>query len=128
MLGLAVNQILFAILAIVASTLPQGSVTIFQFAFNLEYFPIGIIAISFAVASFPLFFPSIFPMTTSMRFDRCFHARREILLMIPLSILFLVLQAQLVRLVVSAGNFDWTATIQTADALAFLLYPSFLNH
>ena len=45
--------------------------------------------------------------------------RQLIFLIVPLSILFLIVRAQIVRVVVGAGAFDWIATIRTADLLAF---------
>jgi len=38
-LGLAVSQLLFLVLAIIASTMQAGSVTVFQFAYNIQFFP-----------------------------------------------------------------------------------------
>lgn len=34
----------------------------------------------------------------------------------------MLLRAQIVRVVLGTGQFDWVATINTADALAFLLW------
>ncbi len=120
LLGIATSQILFLILAILATTLVAGSVTVFQFAYNIQFFAVGIVGISFAVAVFPTLSTHAskehmedFVKTLSTTI------RQVLFLMIPLMTLFLVLRAQIVRVVVGAGAFDWAATIATADTLAF---------
>ena len=52
-LSLAVNQINFIVITVIASTLAGGSLAIFNLANNLQSFPIGIFGLSFAVAAFP---------------------------------------------------------------------------
>lgn len=119
-LGLAVNQVLFVILTIIASTLVVGSVTIFQFAYNIQFFAVGIIGVSFAIAVFPSLSEAI-ESDNKKKFVEIFISttRQVLYLMIPMMLLFLILRAQIVRVVVGAGAFDWAATISTADTLAF---------
>lgn len=120
MLGIIVNQLLFLVLTIIATTLVTGSVTIFQFAYNIQFFPIGIFGVSFAVAAFPLF--SEFAQHKNIDGFRSSFAstiRQVLFFLIPFTLLFLILRAQIVRVVVGAGAFDWTSTILTADTLAF---------
>ena len=50
-LSLATFQINLLVITMLASTLGDGSITIFNFANNLQYFPVGIIGISFAIAA-----------------------------------------------------------------------------
>jgi putative peptidoglycan lipid II flippase len=45
--------------------------------------------------------------------------RQLLFLLVPMTVVFLVLRAQAVRLVVGAGAFDWESTVLTADTLAF---------
>ena len=52
-LSLAINQINFIVITIIASTLVGGSLAVFNLANNLQSFPIGIFGLSFAVAAFP---------------------------------------------------------------------------
>jgi putative peptidoglycan lipid II flippase len=120
MIGIVVNQLLFFVLMIIATTLPTGSVTVFQFAYNIQFFPIGIIGVSFAIAAFPLFSEHI-QREDIKSFRESFSStiRQTLFLLIPFMILFLILRSQIVRVVVGAGAFDWTATILTADTLAF---------
>ncbi|OGL70451.1 murein biosynthesis integral membrane protein MurJ [Candidatus Uhrbacteria bacterium RIFCSPHIGHO2_02_FULL_47_44] len=120
MIGIGTNQILFLILTIIASTLAVGSVTVFQFAYNVEFFPIGIFGVSYAIAVFPTFAEHV-AANKMEKFQTVFASsiRQLLFFMIPATIAFLLLRAQIVRLVVGAGAFDWNATILAADTLAF---------
>lgn len=120
LLALAAQQIMFIAATILASTLPSGSIAIFNFANNLQYFPVGIIGISFAMAAFPTL-SSLAAQKEIKRFaEQVGHTTRIILFfIIPLTVIFLILRAQIVRVVLGSGNFDWRATVETADALAF---------
>lgn len=119
-LGLAVSQFMVLILSVLASTLVAGSLTIFQFAYNIQFFPVGIIGVSFAIAIFPAL--SEFSQKNDMTsfIDAIQNTTRQLLyLLVPMTLLFLMFRAQIVRVVVGAGEFDWVATIATADTLAF---------
>jgi putative peptidoglycan lipid II flippase len=120
LLGIATSQILFLILAILASTLVVGSLTIFQFAYNIQFFAVGIIGVSYAIAVFPSL--STFVKEGDMqRYVSTLSStiRQMLYLLLPMSVLFLIMRAQIVRVIVGAGQFDWAATIATADTLAF---------
>lgn len=120
MIGIGINQILFLILMIIATTLPSGSVTIFQFAYNIEFFPVGIFGVAYAIASFPSLAEAIaHNKLKEFREILSSTVRQLFFFMIPTTIVFLLLRAQIVRLVVGAGAFDWHATILAADTLAF---------
>lgn len=121
-LSLAVAQLNFLFMTTFASTLQEGSVTMLQFAYNLNYFPIGVIAVSYAIAAFPAMCDAVQKQSEVTRtFKEVFGAtvRQLLFLMIPATVLFLLLRAQIVRLVLGAHNFSWEATILTANALAF---------
>lgn len=119
-LGLATTQLNLVAITAIASTLTIGSVAIFNFANNLQYFPIGIIGISFAVAAFPTLSGLIAEKRKEEMVSHLSHTIRQILFFIfPLTIIFLLLRAQIVRVVLGTGLFDWNATILTADTLAF---------
>ncbi len=120
-LGLAVNQVNFILMTVIASTLAVGSVTIMQFAFNLNYFAVGVIGVSYAVAVFP----TLCELHNQKKQNELIEvfsrtARQMLLFLVPATIMFLLLRAQVVRLVVGAGEFDWNATILTANTLGIL--------
>ncbi len=120
MLGIAVGQIDFVILTVLATTLAAGSVTVFQVAYNIQYFVVGIVGVSFAIAAFPTLSEAA-EQKDNERFIRSFEqaVRQSLFFSIPLMVVFLVLRAQIVRVVAGAGAFDWHATILAADTLAF---------
>jgi len=116
--GLAVTQINLVVLLALASALPVGSIAVFHLANNLQSFPIGIFGISFAVAAFPSLARSAGAKRDDEFRDTLSSASRKILfLLIPSTALFILLRAQIVRLALGAGIFDWTDTIRTADVL-----------
>ncbi|MDD4995417.1 MAG: murein biosynthesis integral membrane protein MurJ [Patescibacteria group bacterium] len=125
-LSLAVNNINIIVITAIASTLAAGSVAVFNLANNLQYFPVGIIGFSFAIAAFPTI--SEFAASESWeKFRKAFsNTVRDILFfMIPASIVFLLLRAQIVRVILGYGEFSWEDTILTADALAFFALSLF---
>jgi putative peptidoglycan lipid II flippase len=102
-----------------ASLLPVGSVTIFNYANNLQGVPTGLIGIPFALAVFPVLSASVAKGDKDEFIKNLSSTMRQIIfLIIPISIVFMLVRAQIVRVVLGSGEFDWTATIQTADALA----------
>jgi putative peptidoglycan lipid II flippase len=117
-MGLAVTQINLLIVTIIASTLATGSLTIFNFANNLQSFPLGIFAIPFALAVFPVLSHHAARSERDAFIENFSKTFRQILFfVIPASILILVLRAQIVRIVLGAGKFDWEDTILTFQAL-----------
>lgn len=124
--GLAVNQVNQIVINIIASTLIAGSVAVFNFGFNLATFPIGIFAVSLAIASFPYFSES----ANNGDIKGFIHQfsitlRRILYLIIPTSIFILLLRAQIVRLVLGAGRFDWADTVMTLETLGFFSFSLF---
>ena len=125
-MSLATAQINLIVMTVLASTLGVGSIAIFNFANNLQYFAVGIIGISFAVAAFPALSELIAKGKQSDMIEQLIRTTRQILFFIlPMSILFLVLRAQIVRTVLGSGAFDWDDTIATADTLAFFSFSLF---
>ncbi|NIP32796.1 murein biosynthesis integral membrane protein MurJ [Candidatus Saccharibacteria bacterium] len=125
-MSLAVNNINLIIITAIASTLAAGSIAVFNLANNLQYFPIGIIGFSFAIAAFPTI--SEFAAEKSwVKYKKAFsNTVRDILFfIIPASVIFLLLRAQIVRVVLGYGQFTWEDTILTADALAFFALSLF---
>ncbi|MFA6485780.1 MAG: murein biosynthesis integral membrane protein MurJ [Candidatus Magasanikbacteria bacterium] len=119
-LGLAISNVNSVIITILASTLAVGSVATYSFADNLQWVPIGVIGIPFALAAFPALSAAAGKKNMNDFVGSLAGTARQILfLIIPLSIIFLVLRAQIVRVILGSGEFDWTATINTADTLAF---------
>ena len=125
-LTVATNQINLFIMTIFASTLASGSLAVFNFANNLQSIPLALFGISFATAVFPRL------STLSARKDRAgfshtFYrtAKRILLFVIPITALILVLRAQIVRVVLGTGQFDWEDTVLTFGVLGILALSLF---
>ena len=125
-LGLAMSQFNAIVVTILASLLPVGSITVFNYANNIKDVPTGIIGIAFAIAVFPLLSQLTAESNIKEFGSRISNTARQIIfLIIPISICFLLLRAQIVRVVLGNGAFDWDATIRTADTLAFFSFGLF---
>lgn len=117
-MGLAVTQINFLIVTILASTLAAGSLAIFNLANNIQSVPLGMIGVSFAVAAFPTlsaYWSRNKKREFTLNFSKTF--RQISFFIIPFSVTFIVLRAQIVRVVLGSGKFDWEDTILTFQAL-----------
>lgn len=125
-LGLAINQLNLVTITILASLLPVGSVAIFNFANNLQAVPIGIIGIPFALAVFPILSAAAAKHNNAEFITKLSATIRKILfLIIPSAIIILLVRAQIVRVLYGTGKFDWSATINTANTLAFFALSLF---
>ncbi len=123
-LSLAIGQINLLVVTIVASTLASGSLAIFNFANNLQSFPIGIFGISFAVAAFPALSAAAFNRERLV--NNFSYALRQILFfIIPSTILLITLRAQIIRVILGTGAFSWRDTVLTIDTLGFFALSLF---
>jgi len=119
-LGMATKQINIIAITVIASTLASGSIAIFSFADNLQSVPSGIVGISFGIAIFPTLAALAAKNNLTEMSTRIAETTQQILfLIIPLTLLFLLLRAQIVRVILGTGQFNWEDTILTAHALAF---------
>ena len=121
-LTLSFNQIVLLILVSFASLMTVGSVSVFQFAYNLQSVPLAIIGVSYSVAAFPLL-AQLFAKGERNTFTlHILTALRHIMFWsIPISVLIIVLRAHVVRIVLGSGAFDWSDTRLTAAVLAVLV-------
>lgn len=118
-LGLAAMQFAFLAVTAIASLLGAGSIAIFQLSYNLQSIPLAVIGLSYSIAAFPTMTELIVKKERSLFFDHLFSASRHILFWtLPSAVLFVVLRAQIVRVVLGAGAFSWVDTRLTAASLA----------
>ena len=124
--ALGLTQLNIVIIFAIASTLDEGTRAVWQFADNLQHFPINIFGVSLALAAFPVF-SEAFAENNIVMFKKVFseNFRRILFFIIPVSIGVLLLRAQIVRLVYGAGAFDWEDTIATADTLGMFALSLF---
>jgi putative peptidoglycan lipid II flippase len=118
-LDLAVTQIDLTVATIIASTLARGSVSIMNLANNLQSVPYSFIGVSYAVAAYPSLTRFAVKNEKDRFIDSVNGVTRQILFfVIPVSIVLLLLRAQVVRIILGSGRFNWSDTERTADALA----------
>ncbi len=120
--ALASTQITLVVLVAIASFLGAGSISVFMLAYNLQAAPLTIIGLSYSIAAFP----TLARLHASGKHDDFVRhietALRHITLWSVVATIFIiVLRAQLVRVILGAGAFDWTATRLTAAALALFI-------
>ena len=122
-LGLAFNNLSLIYIISLASFLKGGSISVFNFAFNLQSVPLNIIGISYAVAAFPTLAKSFGSGKKDEFIGHLKEAARAIVFWsIPVIFLFVVLRAQIVRVILGSSNFSWDNTRLVAACLAILHY------
>lgn len=113
------NEIAELFLISFASVFVVGSISIFNFSFNLQSVPFSIIGISYSLAAFPTL-TRLFTGGHREEFvsQMITSSRHIIFWSLPVTVLFIVLRAQIVRVILGAGRFNWDDTRLTAAALA----------
>lgn len=123
-LSLAISQINLVVVTIIASTLAAGSLAVFNFANNLQSFPIGVFGISFAVAAFPTLSASAFNEKKLVD-NFSYTLRRILFFIIPSTVLLITLRAQIIRVILGTGEFSWRDTVLTINSLGFFALSLF---
>lgn len=125
-LTLSLNQLVLLLFISIATTLTVGSVSVFQFAFNIQSVPLAIIGMSYSVAAFPTL-SHLFAKRDQVAFNiQLLTALRHILFWsVPLIGLIVVLRAHIVRVLLGSGEFDWSDTRLTAAVLALFALSLF---
>lgn len=120
MLGLAAAQLNFIVATVLASSLPEGSVTSFYYAFQLSQLPVGVLGVSVAVALFPT-------LSRDAALGRVPEIRRQvagalrilIFLGAPLTAALIVLAEPITSVFFQYGLFSEQSAEQTAGALTY---------
>jgi putative peptidoglycan lipid II flippase len=120
--SIAANHIALLALVVVAAGLGVGSIAVFNLAFSLQSAPLSIIGASYSVAAFPTLARFYSRGDTQLFIEQVTTAGRHIIFWsLPLVALFVVLRAQIVRVILGTGAFDWSDTRLTAAALALFV-------
>lgn len=121
-LTMALSQITLVVLLAIASLVGEGAVSIFSFAKNIQSVPLTLIGMTFSVAAFPTLVEA-FSMKNMEKFvGNIVSALRQILFWsFPVMVLFIVLRAQIVRVILGSGEFNWDDTRLTASVFALLV-------
>ncbi len=124
-LTLSMSSLAMIFLVSLASLVAAGSISVLSLSFNLQSVPLSIIGVSYSLAAFP---------TLSRRFrennleafreQMAITARFIIFWSLPVTALFIVLRAQIVRVVLGSGLFGWDDTRLVAASLALFILSS----
>lgn len=121
--ALSMTQVSYLGLVALAASLRGGSVSIFMFAFNLQMAALAVIGASYSVAAFPKL---AHMFSRGERDEFLAHvsaaARHIFFWSFPVMAIAIILRAHIVRVILGAGAFDWTATRLTAASLALLMF------
>jgi putative peptidoglycan lipid II flippase len=116
---LSITQLVIFILISIASILSVGAISVFQLSHNLQSVPLAIVGMSYSVAAFPTL-ASFLSKGERQKFkEHIITATKHIIFWsLPAVVLFIVLRAQIVRVLFGSGEFTWADTRLTAAALA----------
>jgi putative peptidoglycan lipid II flippase len=118
-LSSSLSNITFLIMSSLATLLAVGSVSVFQFAYNIQTTPLMIIGVSYATAAFPMLAKHF----AEGKHDDFANVLREsvrtmLFFALPIMALTIVLRAHIVRVLLGAGVFSWNDTRLVAACLA----------
>lgn len=117
-LGMGAGQINTIAITAIASTLMAGSIAVFNLANNLSMIFVNAVAVSVSTAAFPSMSMAYLKNQNDeflRKFSNIF--RQMIFVTMPLALLLLILRAQIVRVILGAGRFDWADTKLTTACL-----------
>jgi len=132
LLGVAVVQLNFLINTIIASGLPEGSLSSITFAFQLMLMPEVVIAQAIAIAALPTFSAQVASgQLDDLRSSLIATLRGLVYLALPASLGLMLLREPIVQLLYQGGQFNLDSTAMVTWALlwyaAGLLFHSILE-
>lgn len=124
--GLSAVQINLFVDIFIASLLATGSVTILNYAINLNSLPIGIIGVSTAMVTFSTLSEYISKEEHEKVQTTLTKTIHQILaLLIPATLGILLLKSEIVKLILGTGKFTGSDVILTENTLAFFALSLF---
>ena len=103
---LSANEFAEFVLISFASLLSVGSISVFNFAFNLQSVPLALIGASYSSAVFPTLLRLDHEKNIKEYLEKMIASARHIIFWsMPIMVLFIVLRAQIVRVILGAGKF-----------------------
>jgi len=118
-LTLSLNHIATIFLISLASVMTIGSISVYSFSLNIQSIPLSIIGVSYSLAAFPTLARHFSSNNLKAFVEQMVTTARHIIFWsLPLTALFIVLRAQIVRVLLGSGRFDWNDTRLTAASLA----------
>lgn len=125
-IGQSVTQINQLATIPIATRLGPANLSLYRWANDIQDMPVGIVGVSMATVAFPVFV-ELLSQNRRQEFVEQFSkiVRQILFLIIPVTVLFLQLRAQLVRVIIGAGEVSWPETIATAQTLGFFALSFF---
>jgi putative peptidoglycan lipid II flippase len=121
-LTLSARQLELIFITSFASLLTAGSISVFSLASNLQAVPFAIIGVSYTLAAFPTLSRCFVNGEKEEFLEHVRVAARHILFWsLPIMAIFIVLRAQIVRVILGAGSFDWNDTRLVAASVALFV-------
>ena len=121
-LTLSMSSLTLVFLVSLASLMTPGSISILSFSINLQSIPLSIIGVSYSLAAFPTLTRRFQENNLKAFIEQMAESTRFIIFWsLPLTALLIVLRAQIVRVILGTGHFDWHDTRLTAAALALFV-------
>lgn len=119
-MGMAVAQINIFVSTILASYLAEGSITYLYYSMRLIQFPIGIFGVAMGMAVLPaLSEHAVRGDFDRLRDDFSFSLRLLFFITVPAMAGLIFLREPIVNLLFQRGEFDYAATVGTAEALLY---------
>ncbi|MDH4223074.1 MAG: murein biosynthesis integral membrane protein MurJ [candidate division Zixibacteria bacterium] len=119
-LGLASTQVNIFINTLIASLLPQGSVSYLNYSFRLMHFPLGVFGVAVATVTFPVLAEKAAHKNYGEIISTCSSSMKLIFFFtLPSAIFLAVGSKQIISLLFQHGRFGYMDTIATAQALNF---------
>lgn len=124
--GLDTSFVSLIVVSVIGSYLAAGSISIFNLANDLLAFPVGIFAVSVAIAAFPLL-TELHSAGKDGEFVKTLQQSIEQILFfaLPSTVLMLIFRAYIVRLAYGYGQFSWEDTRLTFTTLGIFSFALF---
>lgn len=120
MFGLSVSQINLLVNTILASYLPEGSVSYLYYGMRLIQFPLGMFGVAIATAILPTMSAQVARgELDEMRETLSFGMRLVLFITLPAIAGLIFFRAPIIHLLFQHGEFDYKATLGTATALLY---------
>ena len=119
-MGMAVAQINIFVSTILASYLPEGSITYLYYSMRLIQFPVGVFGVAMGMAVLPsLSEHAVRGDYDKLREDFSYALRLLFFITVPAMAGLIALREPIVHILFQRGQFDYAATVKTAHALLF---------
>jgi len=127
-LGVTLVQLNFLIERIMASGLPEGSISSLDFAYKLMRMPFEVFAVAIATVVFPNI-AGLIIAEKGLRLREIFASalRMVAFITIPATVILIILRVPLIQLLFQRGEFDAGSTRMTAAALLYYSFGLFFH-